>query len=40
MSMTIAKHDVKQILVDSESLADILFYNIFVQMNLPESQLR
>lgn len=40
LSMTIAKHDIKRILVDSGSSTNILFYNAFVQMVLPLSQLR
>lgn len=40
ISMTTVKHEEKQILVDSESSADILFYDIFIRMNLPERQLR
>lgn len=40
ISMTIAIHDVKRILVDSESLTDVFFYDAFTRMNLPLSQLR
>lgn len=40
MSMMIVKHDIKIILVDNESLVDVLFYDAFVWMNFPESQLR
>lgn len=32
MSMMVVKHDKKKILADSESLADVLFYDVFVRM--------
>lgn len=38
--MAIAKHPVRMILVDNKSSADILFYNTFVQMDLPINQLK
>lgn len=38
-SLTIVKYDVERLLVDSRSLADILFYNNFVQMNFSNNQL-
>ena len=40
ISMTIAKHLVKRILVDSGSLIDVLGYDVFVQMNLSHESLR
>ena len=33
--MTISKHPVKRILIDSGSSIDVLFYDAFVRMNLP-----
>ena len=38
--MTIAKHPVKRILVDSGNSADILTYDAFVRMDLPFDSLR
>ena len=38
--MTIAKHPVKRILIDSGSSADILFYDAFVRMNLLRAELK
>ena len=38
--MTIANYDVKNIIIDNESLADILFYDIFSQMQLTIDRLR
>ena len=38
--MTIAKHPVKKILVDSGSSTDVLFYDAFVRMGLSPSLLR
>ena len=40
VSMTIAKHPVKRILIDSSSSVDVLFYDAFVLMNLPRGELR
>ena len=40
ISMTIAKHPIKRILVDMESSADVLLYDAFVRMNLPMQTLR
>ena len=40
VSMTIAKHPVKKILVDSGSSTDVLFYDAFVRMGLSPSLLR
>lgn len=37
MSMMIAKNNIKGILVNSRSLADILSYDVFVWMDLPLS---
>ena len=34
VSLNIANYDVHQVLVDNESLVDILFYDAFVRMNL------
>lgn len=39
VSMMIAKHSIKKILVDCGSLADVIFYNIFIRMNRPLNQL-
>ena len=33
--MTISKHPVKRILIDSDNSTDILFYDAFARMNLP-----
>jgi len=38
--MTIAKHPVKWIIVDSGSSNDVLFYDAFSRMNLSSAQLR
>lgn len=40
ISMIIAKDDVKKILGNSGSSIDVLFYNVFIRMGLPLSQLR
>lgn len=40
VSLMIAKHPIKRIIVDSKSLANILFYKAFVQMNFPPNQLK
>lgn len=40
VSMIIAKYDIKRILVNSESSANVIFYDAFVRMGLPLSQLR
>lgn len=37
ISMIIANHDVKKILVDNVSSADVLFYDAFIQMDLSPS---
>lgn len=37
ISMTIEKHNVKKVLVNSESLKNVLFYDIFVRMNLSKN---
>lgn len=37
--MMIAKHDTRKILGDSGSSNDVLFYDAFVQMNLPLNHL-
>ena len=34
VSMTIAKYDVKKILIDNKSSADILFYDTFQKINM------
>ena len=39
ISLTFANYDVHYILVDNESLVDILFYNTFHIMNLSINQL-
>lgn len=39
VSITIEKHDVKKILVDSRSSINVLFYDTFVWIDLPLSQL-
>lgn len=38
--MMITKYDEKRILVDNGSSINILFYNVFVWINLPKNQLR
>lgn len=38
--MTIAKHDIKRILVDNESSINVLFYDAFIRMGLLSSQLK
>ena len=38
--MTISKHPVKRILIDSSSSIDVLFYDAFVRMNLPKEELK
>lgn len=40
MDMTIAKHGVKRVLIDSESSVDVLFYDALVWMNLSKNQLK
>ena len=40
VSMTISKHPVKRILIDSGSSIDVLFYDTFVRMNLPQGELK
>lgn len=40
VSMMTAKYPIKKILIDSRSLADVLFYDAFVRMNLPLNQLK
>ena len=40
VSMTIAKHPAKCILVDTKSYADVLLYDAFVRMNLSVKMLR
>ena len=40
ISLVIAKHDVKRVLVDNESFADILFYDAFQRMKLPSHRLQ
>ena len=35
ISLVIAKHDIKRVLVDNRSSADILFYDAFQKMKLP-----
>ena len=40
VSMTIAKHPVKRILIDSGSSTDVLFYDALVHMNLPRVELK
>ena len=40
MSLTVAKYDVHRILVDNESLADILFYDAFVRMKISRARLQ
>ena len=40
VSMTISKHPVKRILIDSDSSTDVLFYDAFVHMNLPMEELK
>ena len=39
ISLVIAKHDVKKVLVDHGSSTDILFYDVFQRMKLPSHQL-
>ena len=39
ISLVIAKHDVKKVLVDNRSSTDILFYDAFQKMKLPSHQL-
>lgn len=38
--MTIAKYNVKKVLIDSGSSTNVLFYNTFVWMNLSKNQLK
>jgi len=38
--MTIAKHLVRRIMIDSGSSTDVLFYDAFSRMSLPSNQLR
>ena len=40
ISLTIANYNVKRILVDNRSLADILYYDVFQKIKLPYSQLQ
>lgn len=40
MTITIAKHDIKNFFIDSRSSTDDLFYDTFIWMKLPENQLR
>ena len=40
VSMTIAKHPVKRILINSGSSVNVLFYDAFVLMNLPKGELK
>lgn len=38
--MIIAKNDVRRIIVNSGSLTDVLFYDVFIRMNIFDNQLR
>ena len=40
VSMTIAKHPIKRILIDSGSSVDVLFYDTLIRMNLPRAELK
>ena len=39
ISLNIANYDVGHILVDNESSTDVLFYDIFFKISIPDSQM-